>query len=457
MAKVVGKVFISYRRMDSGSVVGRLIELLGARYGASNVVTDVGSIHSNTDSSGDDVADAIRNAVRQCVAQLVIIGPQWLDAQTSDGQRRMDDPEDGVRVEVETALQHGLVVIPVLVAGAQMPGAFELPASLQPVAQLQALPLRDDPDFTRDTQSVTAAIDRAFATRSVAGGGIIDRVRRRSWILRRPLLSAVAILLVVASFALLLSAVAQQQSQPPTDHAATATFQAAETAGAGAAQATQTAAANATLGAVAAPTQTAAAQATATASAIAEQTAAAAATQTTTARLVHFPYFTHAPGPGCDVGNAPWQGAGYMCSADHTNLASGIVAEPYLDWYRADQPNPFPTNYTLSVRVSNIGGVYLVVGMSESGMGYQVSLQSGGSHYLVEQCASLTVSGGANCTTLAMSSFTAGAHTLAITRNGMSLSFRIDGNQVGTASDASPDTAVVQVVGSADVTDFSLG
>jgi hypothetical protein len=466
VAKVSGKVFISYRRTDGesvvGPVVGRLIDLLAARYGASNVVTDGDSIRANPDVSGVEFADAIRNAVRQCVAQLVIIGPQWLDAQTPDGQRRLDDPEDGVRITVETALQRGLIVIPLLVAGGQMPGAFELPPSLQPIAKLQALPLRDDPHFTGAAQSVTAAIDRAFATRPVAGGGIIERVRQRPWMLRRPLLSAVAILLVVVSLALLLSAVAQQQPQSPTGHAATATFQAAQFASTVAAQATQTAIANATLGAVAAPTQTAAAQATATASAIAEQTASAAATQTTTTKVVHFPYFTHTPGPGCDVGNAPWQGAGYTCFADHTKLASGPVAEPYLDWYRADQPNPFPTNYTLSVRASNIVGVYLVVG-SASGSVYQISLQSStpsGPVYVVEQCSSLTSGGGAGCTTppLATSSHTTtGAHTLAITRSGTSLSFRIDDKQVATASDPSPDTAAVQVVGSADVTDFSLG
>jgi hypothetical protein len=279
--------------------------------------------------------------------------------------------------------------------------------------------------------------------------------------LRRPLLSAVAILLVLVSLALLLATVAQQQAQSPADRSATATALAARTSGTAAARATQTAIAAATLGVVAAPTQTAAAQATATAAAIAAQTATAAATQTATARIVHFPYFTHAPGPGCDSGNAPWQGAGYMCSGDHTNLATGIVAEPYLDWYRADQPNPFPGAYTLSVHASNIVGVYLVVGMSESGVGYQVSLQSGGatgSHYAVEQCASLTISGGANCMTLATASWpTSGTHILAIARSGANLSFLVDNQQRATTLDASPDTAVVQVVGAADVSDFSLG
>jgi hypothetical protein len=448
----VAKVFTTYHWADSQAIATRICDLLAARYGANAEFMDVDTIEP-----GVSFADEIRAALDQCAVQVMIIGKRWLEIRSPDGQRRLDDPKDWARVELEIALelakQNKLKIITVLVDGAKLPQAADLPGALQPLATLQAIAIGDDPNFTRGTARVTATIERAIAQQARQGGAV-QLWPFRIHVARRPLLVAISALLVLASLAVLFSIATQR----PTSLATNAQTPPAQQTSASAAQlATQLTAANAT---IAAATLTPAAQATQTAAAMATQTAAAAATQTT-ARTVHFPYVTRSPGPGCDAGNAPWLGAGYTCYyGDHTQLIPGPVGNPYLDWYRSDQPNPFPSSYTVSVRVSTVDGMWLVVG-SASGSVFQISLQSSapsGPAYVVERCTSLTQSGGAACTTQTTSAYTiAGSHTLAIAHSGANLAFRVDGQQVATATDASTDTAAVQVAGSGDVTDFSLG
>ena len=75
-----------------------------------------------------------------------------------DGKRRIDDPEDMVRIEIETALARGLKVIPLLVQAATMPTAAQLPPTLHGLAYLTALQLRPDPDFKPDMQRLITAL-----------------------------------------------------------------------------------------------------------------------------------------------------------------------------------------------------------------------------------------------------------------------------------------------------------
>jgi hypothetical protein len=89
----------------------------------------------------------------------VVIGPHWLDISSGFGRRRLDDPGDFVRVEIETALKFGVPVIPVLVEGAKLPPARRLPPALRPLLEQNAVELRPDPDFSRDLERITAAVD----------------------------------------------------------------------------------------------------------------------------------------------------------------------------------------------------------------------------------------------------------------------------------------------------------
>lgn len=131
-------IFLSYRRQDSRSATGRLADRLEAHFGPGRVFRDQDSI-----ALGDDFAGAIRRAVRASTVVLVIVGPDWLHARSADGARRLDDPADFVRLEIEAAFDDGVPVVPVLVEGAQMPSAAELPATLAAFARCQAAELSD--------------------------------------------------------------------------------------------------------------------------------------------------------------------------------------------------------------------------------------------------------------------------------------------------------------------------
>ncbi len=169
----MAKVFISYRRADSASISGRIYDRLVAQLGRANVFKDVDDI-----PPGVNFGAYIQDSLRQCAVALVIIGPRWLDVQAADGERRLDDAQDWVRIEIETARSLGLTIIPLLVEGARMPKAAELPDSLQELAQINSVVVRNDPDFVRDMERVIAAIQRVFATRPTPAGAPAPLLQR---------------------------------------------------------------------------------------------------------------------------------------------------------------------------------------------------------------------------------------------------------------------------------------
>lgn len=123
-------IFISYRRDDSAGHAGRIYDRLEEYYGPDRVFRDMEDI-----VAGDDFVDTIRTTIDVYEVMLVVIGPTWLNITDANGRRRLEDPEDFVRLEVAAALQRtGVRVIPVLVNGARMPHAEELPPPLAPLA-----------------------------------------------------------------------------------------------------------------------------------------------------------------------------------------------------------------------------------------------------------------------------------------------------------------------------------
>ncbi len=140
------RIFISYRRADSGTMVKNIREKLMAAFGEQSLFRDVESI-----PIGADVPGILEGQIGQCNVMLVIIGPQWADITDEVGQRRILDPDDFVRFEIEAALSRAeILVIPILVMGAEMPPSQSLPESLSQLARLNALRLRNDPDFDLD-------------------------------------------------------------------------------------------------------------------------------------------------------------------------------------------------------------------------------------------------------------------------------------------------------------------
>lgn len=145
------KIFISYRRADSADVVGRIYDSLVKEFGRENVFKDVDSI-----PFGVDFRTFLANSVAQCNIFLAVIGKHWLV--TESGQRRLDDPADWVRIEIESALARNIPVVPITVSGANLPPASELPASLQDLVYRNSLAVRPDPDFHNDMQRLIKSL-----------------------------------------------------------------------------------------------------------------------------------------------------------------------------------------------------------------------------------------------------------------------------------------------------------
>jgi WD40 repeat protein len=148
-----GRVFISYRRQEASGMAGRLYDRLTAHLSDEQVFIDVDTI-----APGVDFARVITQAVSTSQVLLAVIGPQWLTITDEDGQRRLDHPDDIVRLEIAAALQHEIRVIPVLVDGAVMPGHEDLPEDLADLARRNALSVRHR-SFRSDADRLLAAIE----------------------------------------------------------------------------------------------------------------------------------------------------------------------------------------------------------------------------------------------------------------------------------------------------------
>jgi hypothetical protein len=148
-----GRVFISYRRQESSGLAGRLYDRLAARFGDDQVFMDVDTI-----ALGVDFAEVIAQAVSSCEVLLAVIGPRWLAATDADGRRRLDDPDDLVRLEIAAALERDIRVIPILIEGAAMPRRQQLPEVLAGLARRNALILRHE-SFRDDAERLLAAVE----------------------------------------------------------------------------------------------------------------------------------------------------------------------------------------------------------------------------------------------------------------------------------------------------------
>jgi len=127
------RIFISYRRQDSRAAADYLYDSLARCLGDERIFLDRSTIRP-----GQDFPKAIQDAIRGATLFLVLIGPRWLEAKDSKGHRRLEHPRDYVRREIETALQHNITIIPLLLDGAGVPPKGKLPASIRPFIYQQA-------------------------------------------------------------------------------------------------------------------------------------------------------------------------------------------------------------------------------------------------------------------------------------------------------------------------------
>jgi tetratricopeptide (TPR) repeat protein len=151
-----GNIFINYRREDSSHVAGRLHDSLAPNFGHDKLFMDVDNI-----PVGRDFEEYLKSQVAACDAMLAIIGPNWLTAKDETGQRRLDNPNDFIVIEIGAALARKIPVVPVLVDGALMPKASELPESLSPLARRQAVQVRHT-SFRSDAEALVKRLREAL-------------------------------------------------------------------------------------------------------------------------------------------------------------------------------------------------------------------------------------------------------------------------------------------------------
>jgi hypothetical protein len=131
------KVFISYRRDDSAGHAGRVHDRLEREFGRDLLFMDVDAV-----PLGVNFVTVLSEEVAKCDVLLAVIGPNWLNARDEDGSRRLDNPHDFVRIEIGAALQRSIPVIPILLDGAKVPKANQLPKELEELSLRNGLDIR---------------------------------------------------------------------------------------------------------------------------------------------------------------------------------------------------------------------------------------------------------------------------------------------------------------------------
>ena len=163
------QVLLSFRRSDSIGITARIFDRLTAHYGSDSVFRDLDSV-----PPGLDFRSHVKEVVRNSNLMLVVVGPEWL-ATRSDGSSALDNENDPIRIELETAYQSRLQVIPILVEGAIMPRAHDLPDSIKNFSYHNAMAISSDLDFdyhierlirTIDKYSEMSAFERSLTARS---------------------------------------------------------------------------------------------------------------------------------------------------------------------------------------------------------------------------------------------------------------------------------------------------
>ncbi len=155
------RVVISYRREDSSPYAGRLYDRLVAKLGAQNVFVDF------LIPLGQNFVEVVEERVRSCDVMLVLIGNQWLTATDSTGRTRLSNPDDFVNLEISAALAADRFIVPVLVGGALMPRASELPESVRALAHRNAFVLADAA-FEEGVERVVRTINLADRTKAAS-------------------------------------------------------------------------------------------------------------------------------------------------------------------------------------------------------------------------------------------------------------------------------------------------
>jgi hypothetical protein len=155
------RICLSYRRADSGAIVGRIYDRLVGRYGAEAVFMDVSGI-----PYGADFRDHIQTVFRDAKVLVAVIGPAWLGQK--DKRNRIHEKVDPVHVEIHTALRQRILVLPVLIDNATMPSSDDLPRDIRELAFRNAMRIDSGVDFPFHINRLLTLIDQALGIRSAS-------------------------------------------------------------------------------------------------------------------------------------------------------------------------------------------------------------------------------------------------------------------------------------------------
>lgn len=162
-ARAEPMIFLSYRRDDSEHITGRIRDRLSTHFGDHAIFRDVDSI-----PAGMDFVRKVEETIRAARILVAIIGPHWADATDRQGRRRLEQIEDPVRFELETAVAVGLPLVPVLVNNARMPEREALPESLAGLPTINAVIIPPEPYFAEGVKRLASSIEALIAPQPTA-------------------------------------------------------------------------------------------------------------------------------------------------------------------------------------------------------------------------------------------------------------------------------------------------
>jgi hypothetical protein len=156
VAEDTSKIFISYRRDESAAYAGRIADSFVAHYGDDSVFRDIDSMEP-----GLDFPEALTRAVESSAVLIAVIGKSWLTATDAASHKRLENPDDYVRLEIATALERDIRVIPLLIQGGVMPRAEDLPEDLAPLTRRNAFELHDS-SWKEQVQRLMTTLDKVL-------------------------------------------------------------------------------------------------------------------------------------------------------------------------------------------------------------------------------------------------------------------------------------------------------
>ncbi len=163
----MAKIYLSYREGEAPELVDQVVRHLSICFGESEI------LGSGSEDSTAPVQEVLNEILSQCAALVVLIGPNWSKG-TEPGSAGMRDPKDRVRLEIEAALEYGLVMVPVPLDNTPQPVMQDLPQSLddflrQPVVRL------DPSNIQNGLAELTKRLETGLALQHVIRNSTLKR------------------------------------------------------------------------------------------------------------------------------------------------------------------------------------------------------------------------------------------------------------------------------------------